>query len=349
MAVLTDDRLFMLRALRLAVRGRALTAPNPMVGAVLVKNGQVVGEGWHRRHGGPHAEIEAIARAARRARGATLYVTLEPCAHEGKTPPCTQALITAGVRRCVVAMRDPHAIVNGRGIRRLRAAGIEVELGLCALEAREALGGYMLAHERGRPRVTWKVAASLDGRIADAQGHSRWITGAQARERGHRMRAAADAIVIGANTARADDPRLTARLGRATVQPLRVVCDSRLSLPLSLKVFGPLLAAGTAVACGSAAPASRVRALEARGVRVWKLPLLAGRVSPVALARHLAAEGRHEVLLEGGARLGSSWLREGIVDRVALFVAPHVLGDGLSWLQGAGWPLASAPRAWRWQ
>ncbi len=188
----------MLRALRLASRGRGRTAPNPMVGAVLVRNGEVVGEGWHRRHGGPHAEVEALAAAGRRARGATLYVTLEPCAHHGKTPPCTEALVSAGVKRCVVAVRDPHEIVNGRGLRRLRAAGIEVEVGLCAAEASELLGGYLLAHGERRPRVTWKAAASLDGRIADHRGRSRWITGAAARRRGHVMRAAADAVVVGA-------------------------------------------------------------------------------------------------------------------------------------------------------
>ncbi|MFN8586390.1 MAG: bifunctional diaminohydroxyphosphoribosylaminopyrimidine deaminase/5-amino-6-(5-phosphoribosylamino)uracil reductase RibD [Candidatus Eisenbacteria bacterium] len=344
MAVRSADRTHMLRALRLAVRGRGRTAPNPMVGAVLVRNGEVVGEGWHRQHGSAHAEVEALAAAGRRARGATLYVTLEPCAHHGKTPPCTEALVAAGVRRCVVALRDPHDIVNGRGLRKLRAAGIAVEVGLCADEARELLGGYVSACEQGRPRVTWKVAASLDGRIADARGRSKWITGAEARRRGHALRAAADAIVVGANTARADDPRLTARLGRGTPQPLRVVCDSRLSLPLTLKLFRAPLAEGTVVACGRAAGAAKVRALEARGVQVWRLPLVGGRVSPRALAQRLAVAGRHEVLLEGGAVLGRAWLRAGLVDRIALFVAPCLLGEGLSWLAGEGWPLARAPR-----
>ncbi|MBI5168800.1 MAG: bifunctional diaminohydroxyphosphoribosylaminopyrimidine deaminase/5-amino-6-(5-phosphoribosylamino)uracil reductase RibD [Candidatus Eisenbacteria bacterium] len=344
MAVLTTDRSHMLRALRLASRGRGRTAPNPMVGAVLVRNGEVVGEGWHRRHGGPHAEVEALAAAGRRARGATLYVTLEPCAHHGKTPPCTEALVAAGVKRCVVAVRDPHAIVNGRGLRRLRAAGIAVEVGLCADEACELLGGYVLVHRESRPRVTWKAAASLDGRIADHRGRSQWITGPDARRRGHGMRAAADAIVVGANTARTDDPRLTARLGRDVAQPLRVVCDTSLRLPLTLKLFRPPLAAGTVVACGPKAPGSRVRALEARGVRVWRLPLAGGHVSPRAIARRLAAEGRHEVLLEGGATLGGAWLRAGLVDRIALFVAPRLLGDGTHWLAGRGWDLAQAPQ-----
>ena len=340
------DRLHMLRALRLAERGRGRTAPNPVVGAIVVRGGRVVGQGWHRTLGGPHAEVEALAAAGKRARGGTLYVTLEPCAHHGRTPPCTEAILAAGVARCVVALRDPHEIVNGRGLRRLRRGGVNVELGLCAPEARALIGGYLLAHAAGRPRVTWKVAASLDGRIADAGGRSKWITDARARLEGHAMRAAADAIVIGSGTARTDDPRLTARagLGRGTPQPLRVVCDSRLSLPTGLRLFSPPLARGTVVACSTRASAARVRALEARGVSVWRLPATREGVSPRALARRLAAAGRHEVLLEGGARLGRSWMRAGLVDRVALFAAPLVLGDGLAWCGSLGRTLAEAPR-----
>jgi diaminohydroxyphosphoribosylaminopyrimidine deaminase/5-amino-6-(5-phosphoribosylamino)uracil reductase len=219
-----------------------------------------------------------------------------------------------------------------------------VEVGLAAAEAREALGGYLLAHERGRPRVTWKAGASLDGRIADKKGHAKWITGDAARKRGHVLRSASDAIVVGARTARADDPRLTARHAKGAHQPLRVVCDTKLSLPLTLQLYGRALAAGTVVACGPQASASRERALAARGVRVWRLPLAKGRVSPGALARKLAADGRHEVLIEGGATLGTAWLEADVVDRVALFVAPVVLGAGLPWCAGRGWPLAGAPR-----
>ncbi len=338
------DRQHMLEALRLAERGRGRTAPNPVVGAVVVRRGRVVGRGWHRVLGGPHAEVEALAMAGRRARGATLYVTLEPCAHHGRTPPCTEAILSAGVARCVVAVRDPHEIVNGRGLRLLRAGGVTVETGLCAAEARSLLGGYRLAHGEGRPRVTWKVAASLDGRIADARGRSRWITDAAARAAGHALRAASDAIVIGARTARADDPRLTARTGARAPQPLRVVCDSALSLPGDLKLFSPRLARGTVVACTTRASAARARALEARGVTVWRLPAGPGGVSARALAAKLAASGRHEVLLEGGATLGSAWMREGLVDRVALFAAPLVLGDGLAWCSGLGRTLARARR-----
>src|SRR5436309_11161627 len=205
------DQDFMRRALRLAERGRGATRPNPIVGAVVVSGGRVVGEGWHRAAGLPHAEALALARAGARAGGGTLYVTLEPCAHHGRTPPCVDAIVAAGIRRCVVAMRDPHRIVNGRGLRRLRSSGVRVVTGVLGNEARQMLAGYVRAHERGLPRVTWKVATTLDGKVADGRGRSRWITGPAARAEVHRIRAAADAIVIGSGTARADDPRLTVR------------------------------------------------------------------------------------------------------------------------------------------
>ena len=339
-----DERLYMLRALRLAERGRGRTRPNPIVGAVVVRGGRIVGEGWHRAPGRDHAEIVALNAAGERARGATMLVTLEPCAHTGRTPPCVDALIRAGIRRCVVALKDPHAIVNGRGLRRLRQAGIEVEVGLCADEVRRALGGYLLAHTERRPRVTWKVAATLDGRIADAKRRSRWITGPEARAHAHRLRAGADAVLIGSGTARTDDPRLTARGAHRGPQPLRVVCDTRLGSPLGLELFGAALGRGTVVACGRAAPPARRRALEARGVEVWPLPLSAGHVSPRALARRLADAGCHEVLLEGGAAIGTAWLRAGLVDRLAMYTAPRVLGaEGLAWCGPlGGLPLARA-------
>ena len=338
------ERSFMMRALRLAEHGRGRTSPNPVVGAVVVRQGRIVGEGWHRRLGAAHAELVALKSAGVRARGATMYVTLEPCAHTGRTPPCTDALIRAGIRRCVVALKDPHRIVNGRGLRILRQAGIRVDVGLCGDQARRALGGYWLAHTRSRPLVTWKVAATLDGRIADRAGRSRWITGPAARARAHRMRARADAVLIGAGTARADDPWLTARAGKVARQPLRVVCDTHLRLPLGLRLFGASLARGTVVACGPDAPASREAALTRRGVRVWRLPVARGGVSPGALARRLVRAGCHDVLLEAGAGLGTSWFRAGLVNRLALFTAPKVLGaDGLAWCGPLG--LARLERA----
>ena len=325
----------MARALALAERGRGRTSPNPIVGAVVVRAGRVVGSGWHERAGADHAEVVALCQAGPKARGATLYCTLEPCAHYGRTPPCVDAIIQAGVWRCVVALRDPHDIVDGRGLRRLRRAGIEVAVGLLEREAREALSGYWRAHRAGLPRVTWKLAVTLDGKVADRAGRSKWITGPAARQLVHRLRAGADAVVIGAGTARADDPRLTARLAgaRDTVrQPLRVVCDTRLRLPLTLRLFGPALAKGTVVACGPAAPAARARALEQRGIAVWRLPLASGRVSPRALAKRLVRGGRYDVLLESGPALGTAWLAAGLVGRIALFTSPRVLGaGGLAW------------------
>ena len=323
----------MRRALRLAERGRGATRPNPIVGAVVVSGGRVVGEGWHRAAGLPHAEALALARAGARAGGGTLYVTLEPCAHHGRTPPCVDAIVAAGIRRCVVAMRDPHRIVNGRGLRRLRSSGVRVVTGVLGNEARQMLAGYVRAHERGLPRVTWKVATTLDGKVADGRGRSRWITGPAARAEVHRMRAAADAIVIGSGTARADDPRLTVRgTRRRAPQPLRVVCDSRLRLPLTLRLFRRPLARGTVVACRNDAPARKAMELERRGVAVWRLPATRGGVSPRAVARRLASAGCHDVLLEAGPRLGTAWMRAGLVDRVAWFVAPKLLGEpGIPW------------------
>src|SRR5262245_2923023 len=319
----------MRRALRLAERGRGRVNPNPMVGAVIVRAGRVVGEGWHRAIGEPHAEAIALARAGARARGATMYVTLEPCAHLGRTPPCVDAIIASGIRRCVVAIRDPHDIVDGRGLQRLRAAGVRVEVGLLAAEVEEQLAGYLMTHRKGRPRVTLKLATSLDGRIAPARGFARrgpgrWITGPEARRIGHRFRAESDAVVVGAGTARADDPRLTARGVGARRQPLRVVCDTRLALPDRLGLVHD--GAGTVIACGPAASERRRRALEARGVQVWRLPLVRGGVSPAALLRRLARAGCHDVLIEGGAALAASWLDARVVDRIVIMVAPVLLG-----------------------
>ncbi|MBI1797164.1 MAG: bifunctional diaminohydroxyphosphoribosylaminopyrimidine deaminase/5-amino-6-(5-phosphoribosylamino)uracil reductase RibD [Candidatus Eisenbacteria bacterium] len=330
----------MRRALRLAERGRGRVNPNPMVGAVVVRAGRVVGEGWHRAPGAPHAEAMALARAGARARGATMYVTLEPCAHVGRTPPCVDAIIAGGVRRCVVAIRDPHAIVDGRGLRRLRAAGVRVEVGLFAAEVEAQLAGYLMTQRSGRPRVTLKLATSLDGRIAPARGFARrgadrWLTGPAARRLAHRLRARSDAVVVGAGTARADDPRLTARGVGAARQPLRVVCDTMLRLPVTLALLRD--PGRTVIACGPRAPRRRQTALEARGARVWRLG--AGRgstraagVPPAALLRRLARAGCHEVLIEGGAALAGAWLDARVVDRIVLMIAPTLLGrGGLAW------------------
>jgi len=336
----------MRRALRLAERGRGRVNPNPMVGAVIVRGGRVVGEGWHRALGEAHAEVMALRHAGRLSRAATMYVTLEPCAHTGRTPPCVDAILAAGIGRCVVAVRDPHRIVNGRGLKRLRAAGVRVEVGVLENEAREQLAGYLSTHERGRPRVTLKLAVSRDGRIAPAggfarAGRGRWLTGPEARRAGHRLRALSDAVVVGAGTARADNPRLTARGVGAKRQPLRVVCDSRLALPLTLRLFRE--GRGTVVACGTKAPAARERALARQGVTVWRMTATRRGISPKGVLMRLRRAGCHDVLIEGGAALAESWLEAGLVDRIALFTAPRMLGNG-----GLAWPRAAAD-AWRWR
>jgi diaminohydroxyphosphoribosylaminopyrimidine deaminase/5-amino-6-(5-phosphoribosylamino)uracil reductase len=240
----------MREALALAERGRGRVRPNPTVGAVLVKKGRIVGRGWHRRLGGPHAEIEALRDAGTKAKGATLYVTLEPCAHHGRTGPCADAIIAAQVERVVAATRDPFPAVDGRGFRRLRRAGIAVTTPVLEAEARDAMAGYLSVHEAGRPRVSLKLAVSLDGRIAPAKGPARWITGPEARRAAHHLRARHDVVLVGANTVRNDDPELTVRDAplHGNPQPLRVVVSNDLALPVRSRLFTKALAAGTVVA-----------------------------------------------------------------------------------------------------
>ena len=321
----------MARALALARRGRFTAAPNPKVGAVVVgTGGAVVGEGWHRRAGEPHAEALALARAGAAARGATLYVTLEPCAHFGRTPPCADAVVAAGVARVIASHRDPDPRTAGAGFARLRAAGIAVEIGAGAEEALELNLPYLVWRISGRPSVTLKWAASLDGRIATAAGESRWITGEPARRAGLELREEHDAILVGSGTALADDPRLTRRLGRAGRPNLRVVLDRRLRLPASARLFdepGPVLV------YTAAADRERVDALAARGAEVVALP----RVEPAAVLAELARRGVQSVLVEGGGTVAAAFVEAGLWDRVAAFVAPRLVGGA-----AAPAPLAGA-------
>jgi len=344
----SDERL-MRRTLALAARGRGTTRPNPVVGAVIARGGRVLAEGFHRRAGLPHAEVNALARLpGAAARGATLYVNLEPCAHQGRTPPCVPKILAAGIVRVVASHADPDPRVDGRGFRWLRRAGIAVEVGVLAREARRLNAGYLSARERGRPRVALKLAASLDGRIAPAKGGARWITGPTSRRAAHALRARHDTVVVGAETVRRDDPELTPRLARGPFRaPLRVVVTSDLALPLKAKLFAPALAPGTVVATlrPAALPASsrarhaaRARALGRRGVRVWELPGRPGRVDLRALLVRLAREGRHDVLVEGGARLAADLADRGLVDELWLFVAPVFLGAA-----ARGWGLGARP------
>lgn len=310
-------------ALELAARGRGTTHPNPRVGAVVVAGGEIVGRGYHRAPGSPHAEVEALNEAGERARGATLYCTLEPCAHFGRTPPCTQAILQAGVARVVAALQDPNPLVNGQGLRELRAGGVEVDLleGEPARRA-EQLNAPFLKHQRtGLPFVTFKAAVSLDGKVAGAGGARRQISSEPSRELVRRMRSLADAVLIGAGTLRRDDPLLTVRAcpGR---DPLRVVLTRGGRLPPAARLFATAAEAPTLVLAAELS-AARERALLAAGVQVERFD-----GTPRDALLRLAARGVLDVLLEGGPRLASALLADGLVDRVALFVAPLLIGCG---------------------
>ena len=328
------DRAWMARAIELAERGLRTTTPNPRVGCVLVRDGALVGEGWHVRPGGSHAEVAALDDARARGRdpaGATAYVSLEPCNHTGRTPPCADALIRARVARVVCAMRDPHALAAG-GVERLRAAGIAVDVGVMAHEARELNVGFVSRVTRGRPWVRTKLAASLDGRTALANGTSRWITGPEARADGHGWRARACAILTGIGTVRADAPQLTVRAIDVERQPLRVVVDRHAQTPPAARV----LAGGALVVTAGASNPDWPD-----GVEVLPLPDGDGRVDLGALMRALGARGVNELHVEAGARLNGALLDAGLIDEVLLYVAPDVIGDPARGLFTRPAPLAA--------
>lgn len=318
------DARHMARALQLAARALYTTDPNPRVGCVIVQDDRVVGEGWHVRAGEPHAEVLALRAAGDRARGADVYVTLEPCNHHGRTPPCTDALLRAGVGRVFAAMRDPNPLVDGKGFERLRAAGIECRDGLLQAEAEALNPGFVSRMRRGRPYVRLKVAASLDGRTALANGASRWITGEAARLDVQHLRARSSAILTGIETVLADDPALTVRAFDIGRQPLRVVVDSRLRLPAGaqmLRLSGATLVATTSV------DAARGDALRAAGAEILQMPSTTARIDLRALMQRLAERQVNEVLVEAGAVLSGAMLAEGLVDELILYLAPALLGD----------------------
>ncbi len=318
------DREFMARALGLAARGLFTTTPNPRVGCVVVRNGEVVGEGFHERAGEPHAEANALAAAGARAAGATVYVTLEPCSHHGRTPPCADALIAARVRRVVAAMGDPNPKVAGEGFERLRAAGIEVESGLLEDEARELNVGFVSRLTRGRPWVRLKVAATLDGRTAAANGQSQWITSEASRRDGHRWRARACAVLTGIGTVKEDDPRLTVRDVATTRQPVKVLVDSRLEVPLDARI----LDGGHVLVAAASADRAKIAALQAKGAEVVVLPNAAGKVELADLMRELARRELNEIHVEAGFKLNGSLVAAGVVDELLIYLAPSLLGDG---------------------
>ena len=320
----------MLEAIAEARKGIGRTSPNPAVGAVVVRGSRVVGRGWHRRAGEPHAEVEALRDAGPLARGAELYSTLEPCDHQGRTPPCTRAILDAGVARVVVGSDDPNPLVAGRGVRRLRARGVEVARGVERERCDELNRPWFRFITSGRPHVTLKAAVTADGKLASATGDSRWITGPAARREVHELRSQADAILVGAGTVRADDPRLTARLPGAR-SPLRVVLDGRLSCSPGSRIYGRVAPGALAVALPEA-PAARAAALERKGVEIWRLPGRGGRVGLERLLEALAGRGVVRLLVEGGADVFGQLLALGAWDRLMLFVAPKLLGEkGRPW------------------
>ncbi|MGH2717918.1 MAG: bifunctional diaminohydroxyphosphoribosylaminopyrimidine deaminase/5-amino-6-(5-phosphoribosylamino)uracil reductase RibD [Actinomycetota bacterium] len=334
-------------ALRLAAKGSTTTSPNPAVGAVVVAGGVVAGTGWHRRAGAAHAEVLALQKAGEAARGATLYVTLEPCSHHGRTPPCVDAVLAAGVTRVVVAMADPDPRVSGRGSAALAEAGVEVQVGVGRAEAETLNEAYLMHRREGRPFVTYKVALSADGATAAVDRSSQWITGVVARRDVHRLRAASDAICVGVGTVLADNPTLTPRQPRATRaarQPLRVVVDSRGRTPPEANVLDGQ--SPTLVAVTSQAPPAAVKDLIAAGAEVLEFPPDRGRVALMPLLRSLAERGVVSLLLEGGAHLAGSFAAQGLVDRYLVYVAPMFLGgDGLRAFEGWHIPtITDAPR-----
>jgi diaminohydroxyphosphoribosylaminopyrimidine deaminase / 5-amino-6-(5-phosphoribosylamino)uracil reductase len=330
-----DDYRYMADALRLAERGLYTTDPNPRVGCVLVKDGRIVGRGSHRRAGEPHAESLAIAAAGEAARGATAYVTLEPCAHTGRTGPCAEALVAAGVTRVVYAIADPHPKVSGRGAARLREAGIRVETGLLSAAAEALNPGFLKRHRRGLPFVRVKVATSLDGRTALANGRSQWLTGAAARADVQRLRARSSAVLSGASTVDRDDARLTVRdasIDLAGRRPLRVVLDPQLIVKPTARLFSE---EGPVLLITARDDAARTAALVQAGAEVVRLPAEQAR-DLAAVMRYLAAREVNEVLVEAGPRLAGSFIEAGLVDEFLLYLAPHMLGHD-------GAPLAMLP------
>ena len=322
--------------------------PNPAVGCVLVKDGRVVGRGWTQKGGRPHAETEALARAGDAAKGATAYVSLEPCSHHGRTPPCVDALIAAGVTRVVAAVEDPDPRVSGAGMARLRTAGIAVETGVSGAEAEELNAGFFCRVKLGRPLVTLKLATSLDGCIATPSGASRWITGAAARERAHLLRATHDAVLVGTGTALADDPQLTSRLpGLESRSPVRIVLDRHLRLPATLRLFAEAGAVASWVATLDASDAGRRAALVGQGVTIIAAePDAADGIDLAAPLRRLGDAGLTRLLVEGGGRLAAALLRLGLVDRLVWMRAPMAIGgDGVPAIAALGLgDLAGAPR-----
>lgn len=342
MMSLHRDTRWMGEALALARRGLGHTRPNPPVGAVVVRANRLVGAGFHRRAGTPHAEIHALREAGAAARGAELFVTLEPCSTWGRTGPCTEAILAAGIRRVVVGTTDPNPHHRGRGLAWLRRRGVIVEAGPCEAEAATLLEPFSRWITTQRPFVTLKLAMTLDGHLADATGRSQWITSPESRERVQALRRSADAVLVGVGTALADDPSLTCRIDPEDAR-WRVVVDSTGRLPLTARVLTDGAVARTVVATTKRCSAKQAERYRGLGAQVWVLPAAHGRVSLPTLLRRLGRAGMLHVLCEGGAVLAGALVSGGLADAYALYVGPKFLGAGVPLLSGVGWPLGRAP------
>jgi diaminohydroxyphosphoribosylaminopyrimidine deaminase/5-amino-6-(5-phosphoribosylamino)uracil reductase len=330
-----EDRAFLQKTLELAAAGCGYVSPNPMVGAVVVKDGEIVGTGYHRQFGGDHAEVEALREAGHLARGATLYCNLEPCSHFGKTPPCVNRIIDAGISRVVIGTLDPNPLVKGRGVKMLRERGLEVEAGLLEEACHELNESFFKFIAARLPFVTLKVAQSLDGKIADANGQSKWISNEAARKLAHRWRGQNDAILIGIGTALADNPQLTVR-EEPGPQPRRMIVDTNLRLPLSANVLTDDHVAKTIVAIGeNCREREKIAEIEARGAKIWPLRTTnAGSVDLRHLMERSAQEGIASIFVEGGRRIFSALLEAELADRLKCFIAPKLVGDGIPAFQG---------------
>jgi diaminohydroxyphosphoribosylaminopyrimidine deaminase/5-amino-6-(5-phosphoribosylamino)uracil reductase len=333
------DETYMRMAIDLAEQGRGWTSPNPMVGAVIVKDGKVVGKGFHQAAGGPHGEIHALNDAGEKARGATLYVTLEPCNHTGRTPPCTQAILKGGIKRVVAGMKDPNPQVTGGGLAFLKSQGLDVSAGICEDECRRLNEIFIKYVTTSLPFVILKCAATLDGRIATRTGDSKWITNPLSRQFAHELRHTVDAIMVGVGTVLKDNPQLTTRLeGRKGSDPIRIVLDTHLSISPNARLLHLASDSDTLIVTSSAPPAEKKRMLERPGVRFLALDDAEGQIDLTALVRELGRMGVASLLIEGGSRVNGSALRAGIVDKIYIFYAPKIYGgdDGVPICAGPG-------------
>lgn len=325
---IVDDERWMRRALHLAEKGRGRTSPNPLVGAVLVKDGQIIGEGYHTKAGESHAEIVALGKAGDKARGATLYLNLEPCTHYGKTPPCAPAVIEAGVSRVVVGMEDPNPRVTGKGVASLMEAGLDVKMGILERECRKLNEAFCKYISHQVPFVILKVAATLDGKVATRNGESKWITGEVSRRFVHRIRDQVDGVIVGIRTVLKDDPMLTARI-KGGKDPFRIVLDSRLRIPENSKMI-EASPSKAIIATTEIAPQRKIESLEKKGVRVLIFGSKMGKVDLKACLSKLGEMGMMSLLVEGGSQVSGSFLDEGLVDKILLFFSPKLIGDSLA-------------------